>query len=143
MTTCEPLTPGVWTLVWPFVIVASSFLTVLKATFSVAVVVRSSTRWTATASPSVTAVSAAGTTRSLAPSVTPSALSSSATVAAEVASARVAPSTVIVTWRGLVTVKEIPSRPRPAERETDSVAPDSARMPSSFIAWSTVVAVVQ
>ena len=57
-------------------------------------------------------------------------------------SERVLPSTVTVTFFGVVTESMRPPRPSGCEREAESTAP-SARMPRSVSAASTVVAVVQ
>ena len=55
---------------------------------------------------------------------------------------RVLPSATTVTFFGVVTARVRPPRPSGWERDADSTAP-SARMPRSFSALSTVVAVVQ
>ena len=87
-------------------------------------------------------VSGAGLTRSCAPRVTPSCWRASATVGPVLATVLLPPSTMTVTFFGVVMVSARPERPSGWDRDTESFAA-SARMPSSARAASTEVAVVQ
>jgi len=116
---------------------------VVVALVSVAVMLFCVTRATATLKAlSVIMVVSAGVTRSLAPRVTLSSASSSATVALVVLAVSVLPSTATVTSFGVVTDMLSPARPSGCERDTESLA-ESARMPRSDNAPATVVEVVQ
>ena len=100
------------------------------------------TRLSTTFMPSSSAVGMAGVTMSSTFLTTPSSASRPNTVVPVVVTVRFLPSATRTTFFGVVTARVRPPRPSGCEREAESTAP-SARMPRSFRAESTVVAVVQ
>ena len=142
VTLCSPATPLVVVFLVPLARVASSWLVTPNATAWVSLTDFFSTRLIVTARPSVSGVSGAGLTRSCAPRVTSSCWRASATVGPVLATVLLPPSTLTVTFLGVVMVSARPERPSGSDRDTDSFA-ESARIPSSARAASTEVAVVQ